>query len=363
MLNCNLKKNITLVIPTLRPGGAEKIVVIIANLLQRNNKFNVTLLLMNNSNLFFKSELEPKVCLDFIGYNRSIDFLLFPLKFIRKIIKYKPDIIFSGYGEINPFVGLFSIFFNKTKFIARETSIPSLRLNKTYLKWMYYTVYTLFDRIIVQSISMKNDLIDNFKISHDKLILIYNPIDSFYLDKLKSNNSLDFFDKENSKLLVYIGTINENKNVCSIISLFNKIRSQEFDAKLLIIGSGPDDKKVNDEIIASKFSNSIFRIPETNLAPSYLEYADFLVISSKYEGFPNIALEASYFGVPIILSNNTKGGAKEFIVQNLNGIIVDFDNTNFDFLNLNFDKDKIREILYSRHSIDVFYDHFVKLLA
>jgi glycosyltransferase involved in cell wall biosynthesis len=358
-----LKKNITLILPTLRPGGAEKIVVIIANLLQRNNEFNVTLLLMNNSNLFFKNELDPMVCLDFIGYKRSIDFLLFPIKFIRKILKYKPDIIFSGYGEINPFIGLFSIFFKKTKFIARETSIPSLRLNKTYLKWMYFKVYTLFDRIIVQSISMKNDLIYNFNISHDKLILIYNPIDSFFLDKLKSNNSSEFFDKENSKLLIYIGTINENKNVCSIISLFNKIKSQKFDAKLLIIGSGPDDKKVNDEIIVSKFSDSIFRIPETNLAPLYLEYADYLVISSNYEGFPNVALEASYFGVPIILSNNTKGGAKEFIVQNINGVIVDFDNTNLDFMHLNFDKDKIREILYSRHSLDIFYNHFVKLLA
>ena len=358
-----MKKRIILIIPTLRPGGAEKIVVIIANLLQRNNEFNVTLLLMNNSNLFFKSELDPNVCLDFIGYKRSFDFLLFPLKFIRKILKHKPDIIFSGYGEINPFIGLFSFIFSKTKFIARETSIPSLRLNQIYLKWMYHTVYNLFDKIIVQSISMKNDLRYNFKVSDDKLVLIYNPIDTGFLDKLKSNNSFDFFDKENSKLLIYIGTINENKNVCSIINLFNKIRSQEFDAKLLIIGSGPDDKKLNDEIIMSKFSNSIFRIPETKLAPLYLEYADFLVISSKYEGFPNIALEASYFGVPIILSKNTKGGAKEFIAQNLNGVIVDFDNSNLDFLHLNFNKDNIRQILHSRHSLDTFYNQFVKLIS
>ena len=354
---------ILFIIPNLKSGGAEKIVTTIVNLLSKNNEFEIVLLLMNNDEMFFREYIDEKIKIDFLNYTRALDFFIKPLVFISKINFYKPKYIISAYGEINPFVSLFSLIFPKISFIARETSIPSLRIKKTYMRILYLLTYRLYDKVIVQSSAMLSDLSDKFYIPIYKLVLIYNPLDTTFLLKISTSNTL-FYEKEiDERLFLYIGTINKNKNVDKVIKLYNKIRELGVNGKLLLIGSGPETHNILKILELNRYNNSIKYLPQSITAPLYLKYADYLIIASDYEGFPNVALEASYFGVPIILSNNTKGGAKEFIVQNINGVIVDFDNTDLDFMHLNFDKDKIREILYSRHSLDIFYNHFVKLLA
>lgn len=356
-----MKKKILFVIPNLKSGGAEKVVTSIINLLSKNDKYEIILLLMNHDNLFYKDYLDDNIIIDFLGYKRALDFFIKPRIFYNKIFFYSPNYIFSGYGEINPFVAFFSLFFLKITFIARETSIPSLRVKKLYSKVLYFLTYRLFDKIIVQSIAMQEDLINKFYLPRKKILLIHNPIDNFLIEKISKKHSKFLVEIDEEILLLYIGTINKNKNVDKIIEFYTNIRDKGVNGSLMILGSGPEDCTINNLIEQNIYRKSIFKVSENISAPLYLKHSKYLIIASDYEGFPNVALEASYFGVPVILSKNTQGGAREFIVPNVNGIVLDLGNPDLEFLNHIFDKEEIKKVLMSRHSCDIFLNSLTRI--
>jgi glycosyltransferase involved in cell wall biosynthesis len=354
-----MKKKILFVLPNLKSGGAEKISVTLINSLK---DYDIVLLLMNTNDLFYLNILNKNILIESLDYKRAADFFFYPNVFIKKIKFHKPNYIFSCYGEINPFVILYSLLFKKIIFIARETSIPSLRITKFYSKVLYFLTYRFYSKIIVQSLAMKKDLINNYYISNNKIELIYNPINIKILHKLDSSNYILNYEKGDSKLLLYIGSINKNKNLDKIIKFFELLKLEKLNVKLLIIGSGPSDDYINSLISKSNFRNLISKLSETIYAPLYLKIADYLIIASDYEGFPNVALESSYFGVPVILSDQTKGGATEFIVSDVNGFLLNFNNPDLNKFNISFDKNKIKENMLSKHSIDIFINNIEQLL-
>jgi glycosyltransferase involved in cell wall biosynthesis len=95
---------------------------------------------------------------------------------------------------------------------------------------------------------------------------------------------------------------------------------------------------------------------------SHLARANFLIIASDYEGYPNAAVEANYFGVPILLSKDTVGGATEIVISGFNGEIIDFANPDFSFLNRSYDQQKISEFIKQRHCSRLTYDTISKLV-
>ena len=158
------KINIMLVIPNLNRGGAEKVMSIIANNLDRE-KFNVTILLLQKKGHYLNS-LEKDIRVLSVNQN-SVKKSLFPL--VKIINKEKPDIVFSTLGHLNLTLMLLKPFLNKKiKFVAREASIPSIMNKKEKFPFLFNLLYKLlynkFDKVICQSEYMKKDLISNFSI-------------------------------------------------------------------------------------------------------------------------------------------------------------------------------------------------------
>jgi hypothetical protein len=103
----------------------------------------------------------------------------------REIYRRKPDIVFSGFGEVNAYLSLFIKVFPKTKFIARETNVVSQHVTRKEIKF-FYNFYNNYHTIIAQSDDMKHDLMLNFKIKPSKIVKINNPVDFDFIDeKLK----------------------------------------------------------------------------------------------------------------------------------------------------------------------------------
>ena len=126
------KKTIIFILPDLETGGAERIVTTIANHLPRELFIPKIMLLRKDGGYLkiLKSDIEI-IDLKVQRIRNS----LFPI--LRQIYRRKPNIVFSGFGEINAYLSLFIKFFPKTKFIARETNVVSQHITRPEIKFFY----------------------------------------------------------------------------------------------------------------------------------------------------------------------------------------------------------------------------------
>lgn len=343
-------KKILIIMPDLIPGGAERIVINIANSIDRS-QFICEFVLLNYSSHHFASQLSENVKIYDLKIKRFRHIIFKPYKFIKVLLKSKPDIIFSAYGELNSFVIVFKLFFGKFIFVARETSIPSLRYSNHLMILLNKLLYKFFDKIIVQSNSMLIDLVDNFNIEKDKLVKINNMVDTNSIDQLINNVQIN--RRVNGVLtFLYVGSLSKHKGIISIIEYFNLLRDNGKMVHLILIGSGPYLSEIERKISISPYKLHIDLRSWVINPYEYMCQADFLIIGSDYEGFPNVGLEANYCGLPVLVSTRTLGGAKELIINNFNGQIVQFEESNFSYLEKEFNSNLIKDYIFDNYSIE-----------
>lgn len=326
------KISILFILPDLETGGAERIVTTIANHLPRS-KFQPAILLLRKEGGFLDILKKDVEVIDI--KTPRIRHSLFPI--LKQIHRRKPDVVFCGFGEVNAYLALFIRFFPKIKFVARETNVVSQHVTRKEIRF-FYKFYNNFDKIICQSTDMQNDLVENFNIKKEKLIKINNPVDfDFIEEKLAISEKPKFF-KGDFKNVVAIGNLSARKGFDNLLKVFSHLKNDKI--LLHILGEGRDKKLLHQMKNDLGLENVIFHGQQKN-PYEFLMFADLFILSSRYEGFPNVLLEAGACGT-YSLANNCPGGITEIIQPNINGEISDIEN-HHEFSN------KIRSILNERH--------------
>ena len=352
-----MKKSILFILPDLNAGGAERIVTTIANHLPRE-KFSPSILLLRKEGLY----------LDFLQNDVEIIDIKTPrirhaLKpILKQIRKRKPDIVFSGFGEVNAYLSLFIKLFPKTKFIARETNVVSQHVTRREIRF-FYKFYNNYNKIICQSDDMMNDLVENFKIKKDKLIKINNPVDfNFIQEKLENVRKPESY-REGYKNVVAIGNLSSRKGFDNLLKVFKFLKNEKI--LLHILGDGKDKELLHQMKSDFGLENVIFHGIQKNPYP-FLKFADLFVLSSRYEGFPNVLLEAGACGT-YALANNCKGGIHEIIQPKINGEISDIENHEefstkiLEVLNENHNKEAIKNSIQSRFSKEMILEKYFEV--
>ncbi|SEG41250.1 Glycosyltransferase involved in cell wall bisynthesis [Halpernia humi] len=352
------KISIIFILPDLEMGGAERIVTTIANHLDRE-KFQPKIMLLRKEGGYLEFLKDDVDIIDL--KTPRIRNSLKPI--LKEIRKRKPDIIFSGFGEVNAYLALFIKLFPKTKFIARETNVVSQHVTRKEIKF-FYKFYNNYHKIICQSDDMQQDLVDNFKIKKEKIIKINNPVDfDFINEKLENATKPELFS-DDFKNVVAIGNLSARKGFDRLLTVFSFLKSEKI--KLHILGDGRDKEILNQLKIDLKLENVIFHGQQKN-PYQFLKFADLFILSSRYEGFPNVLLEAGACGT-YALANNCKGGITEIIQPKINGEISDIENhKNFaekikSILKENHDSEAIKNSIKSRFSKEIILEEYEEVL-
>ncbi len=351
--------NIAIVLPDLRLGGAEKNMINLANALQRQGH-NVFLVLIFGADATNCLDVSHEIEIIRFKFPKFRTLVFRPLKLINLIRDKKIEVILGGYGELNPLIAIFSLFFRNVKFLARETSIPSIHIQRKLLRILYNITYNLFDSIIVQSKSMKSDLLLNFRISPRKIVLIPNILDTDKIDLL-SQEIIGENKLKDKKFILFVGTINENKRLDRVVDFYIRLIDEGYDFDLVIIGDGPSFEYLGKLINQKGIQNQVYLLGALLNPYPYMKKASFLIISSNYEGFPNVGIEAQYCGTPIILSRNTIGGANELIIRGINGEVIDLESGNLNFINKSYDNNKISKLTKDKHGLYNVINHYQKI--
>ena len=303
------KISILFILPDLETGGAERIVTTIANHLPRD-KFEPKIMLLRKVGGYLEFLKDDVEIIDL--KTPRIRHSLKPI--LEQIHKRKPDIVFSGFGEVNAYLALFIKIFPKVKFIARETNVVSKHVTRKEIRF-FYKFYNNYHKIICQSDDMQNDLVENFKIKKEKLIKINNPVDfEFINNKLAISEKPETFT-DDFKNVVAIGNLSFRKGFDNLLIVFSHLKNERI--LLHILGDGRDKVMLHQMKKDLGLENVIFHGQQKN-PYQFLKYADLFILSSRYEGFPNVLLEAGACGI-YSLANNCPGGITEIIQPGING--------------------------------------------
>ncbi|QQV01168.1 MULTISPECIES: glycosyltransferase [Chryseobacterium] len=354
----NKRITVIFILPDLETGGAERIVTTIANHLSRDF-FDPKILLLRKQGGYLDLLKKDVEIIDI--KTERIRHSLKPI--LKEIYKRKPDIVFSGFGEVNAYLSLFIKLFPNTKFIARETNVVSEHVTRKEIRF-FYKFYNNYHQIIAQSDDMMNDLTGNFDVKRSKIVKINNPVDfDFINSKLAISNKPESF-RYNYKNVVAIGNLSSRKGFDNLLKVFSRLKNENI--LLHILGDGRDKEMLHQMKDFLGLKHVIFHGRQEN-PYQFLKFADLFILSSRYEGFPNVLLEAGACGT-YALANNCPGGINEIIQNGINGEVSDIDNHEefsqmiLQVLHREHDTDAIKNCIKSRFSKEIILDRYEKIL-
>lgn len=318
-----IKKKILFIIPNLKAGGAERVTI---NYLRQLSlkKYSITLIVFENKNDLKK--LIPKGVtiknLKTLSASNSL------FKILTNIKKIKPDFVYTSHSRVAAILLLIKPFVNKFKHIARMINMPSLEkkynIYGSFRRWIFAKAFKEADIIIAQTNEMKNDGIKIFGLEKKKIKVMYNPIDKAEINKYIKNTSSPFSSKEIAA--VASGRLSYQKDFSTLIKATIKVLKRYPNFKLYILGRDDGQKNfLETMILENKLSDSIFLMGYQKNPYKYYKFCDLFILSSRFEGFPNVIIENYYLNTPIV-TTDCVSVIKKLIINKKNGYICKKEN-------------------------------------
>ena len=355
-------RTVLIIASMLGKDGTSRIITYLANGFSQRKDVSIRLLLMRPVEKDMLSALKEDVIVDCLNIKRSLFFS--SLTVLKTIIRIRPDILLVGFHQLL-WLSILRFLFHKYKIriFLRDTIIPSLfhKEDSFLLKKLNKLAYRRYDCIIAQSNDMKNDIINNWGGDSDKIVVINNPID---IKMIQSGIGSCPKELKEKKVFTFVsaGRLTYQKGYDIIIDrIAEMLPHMQF--KLLILGSGELEEELKNRIKDNKVEDYVNILGYRTNVCDYLFYSDALLLSSRYEGFPNIVLEAHAIGKPV-LSNACLGGINEIIINELNGVTCDFmkqqefKNAIDRFLQIKFDPEKIIAMTDSRYNMSTILEKY-----
>ena len=313
------EKKLIIFIPSVEGGGVEKNFFLITNYLSQYLK-DITVITADKS---VKKRINKKVTIIapqsnfWANQKRLIKYLLCLYKLFLFTLQNKNILVFSF--QANAYAIILSKIFG-IKIITRSNSSSEGWSKNIIKKFLYKIFLNLSDQVIVNSYALKKELDGKFKI---KSYAIYNPLNKKNIKKKsKEKIKINFF-KGNHLKLITIGRLVDQKDHLTILKSINLIKKHNI--KLLIIGNGNKKKLLNQYIKEKKLSSKIKLIPFQKNPYKYLSLADIFILSSKFEGLPNVLLEAQCLK-KYIISTDCPTGPREILLDGKAGDLIPIGN-------------------------------------
>ncbi|MFH0069896.1 glycosyltransferase family 4 protein [Peribacillus sp. NPDC056705] len=309
MNNNHNKRRIVFLIGSMRRGGAERVISLLANnYAERGWEVDILTLLDDNN----EYELNRSINVKLIGKQGGSRIRKLPswINSIRKhIIENKPDRIVSFIARINIITILSCIGLNQ-RIIVSERNDPKKDGRSALVRIATYILYPLADCVIFQTTWAKSCFPKRIQ---RKSMIISNPI----------NITMEAANMKEKKI-VAVGRLVEQKNHSLLISAFKKIYDEFPEYKLFIYGEGELREKLTNQIHELEIMDAVLLLGNVSNIHKKMEDAEIFVLSSNYEGLSNALLEAMLMGVPCVSTNCA--GSNEVIKNNHNGLIIEIGN-------------------------------------
>ncbi len=289
---------------SLDVGGIETALVTLLKELE--SKYEITLVLEKKQGIFLK-EIPKNINIITYTPNENKNVI------IRKICNYLKQLKFKlKYKNKFYFAGCFATYSYPASFVARAAS-------KNSALWIHNNYLDFYNNDIAQYREFFHDLkIDEFK----KIVFVSNIDKQVFIAQfpeyvkkaISCNNLIDYkkildlskekvedFKKENITTFINIGRHDEKqKKLSRIIEATKKLNKEGYKFKVVFVGTGTATKTYKE--LAKNIRNIEFLGIKQNPYP-YLKNSDAMIVSSDFEGYPVVFVEAKILEVPIITTD------------------------------------------------------------
>ena len=250
------------------------------------------------------------------------------------INKFNPDIIFSIQDIHNAILlkALKSVKTNAKIVIGVQNSVKdayadsSNRVNRwimDVIKKEYHTV----DLLISLSEGVKEGLLEVNPQLRDKIITIYNcGIDDILIEKLKDAQQ-NPVPRPEKTVLLSAGRLNEQKGYPVLLKALKQVKEQGNDFEHWILGKGPLETELKELTEKYGLTENVKYLGFQSNPFQFMATADVFVLSSLYEGFGNVIVEAMACGTAVV-STDCPHGPSEIINHEDSGYLVAVNDSN-----------------------------------
>jgi len=314
------------VLPSLHGGGAERAAVTVLNAID-SVAFDRELYLFRREGAY-QADVARDVRI-VIGAARSRPGTVAALA--RHIRATAPDVVMS-------FLSFFTIF-AATKLAAtrakvvinQQTPVTAFLRDEDY-RWRRPLRRTLFQAacrvvyprataIVATSEGVKRDLTDAFGVPEERVAVVHNPVD-LNLIALRAAESVDGIGprRPGRPLIVAAGRLAEAKNYPLLVEGLALLRDAHVDVDAWILGAGDQEPRIRAAIAAAHLEDRIHLLGFQENPWKFVGRADVFVLTSRYEGFGNVLIEAMACGVPVVATESP--GTREIVRSEDNGLLV-----------------------------------------
>ena len=311
-----MKSKIVLFMPHIDIGGVEKNFFLISNFLAKNRNNIVVITMSKRCKKFFcknikfvtfKSNFLEKI-------SKRSKYVLSLLLLTKEVLINKNSLVVSF--QANIYCGLLSKLLG-FKLIIRSNTSPDGWPKNIIKKFLYSLSFKAANKVIVNSNEFKKKIKKSFNINAE---CIYNALNKREIINLsKKPVNFNFFSKNYLKVL-NVGRLEDQKDQMTLLKSINFLKKR-IKIKLLIIGNGSMEKKLKYYIYNNNLDKTVKILHNISNPFPYFIKSDLFVLSSVFEGLPNVLLEALTLK-KFVISTNCSTGPSEILSKGKGGILV-----------------------------------------
>lgn len=309
-----MREKIAFVIPTLRDGGAERVLSNMSINLDDNIDQRILVWDANDIDYPYKGEL---VDLDLPYSSNLIIKLNNVIKRVFAVKKYKKENNIKttiSHLEGPNIVNILSKVNDKVivcihNFQSREKQGLKGNMYKVLMKKLYNKA----DLIVCVSENIKLDLIEKFNLNEDKIKVIYNPFDIKKIETLMDEELEDEYKEIFEKpVVISVGRLTNQKAQWNLIKSFVKVKESIPECNLVILGQGELEHSLKELTNKLGLDDSVFFLGFQKNPFKFISKAKVFALTSLYEGFPMCLAEAMACKTAVI-SVDCKSGPRELL--------------------------------------------------
>jgi glycosyltransferase involved in cell wall biosynthesis len=302
------EKSIGIYLTSMTMGGAERVALNLCKGLT-DEGYEVDLVLVQAT-----GELLDDVPAEVSVVDLEASRVLASIGSLREYLSSRePDILYSMMTEPNVVsVVAHQIVATTTRLVLSEHNMlsrSSETLKDHLARGAAWLLYPFADSVVAVSEGVRDDLVANTRLEYDDVSRIYNPVDTEWIrERATEPVDHEWLTDESVEVVLAGGRHEPQKGFDTLLDAFSHLDRE--NVRLVLFGTGPETESLKERARALDIENRVSFPGFVENPYAYMATADLFVLSSEYEGFGLVLIEALACGCPVVSTDCESGPAE-----------------------------------------------------